>query len=305
MKTDEIQRWRFINATGTPRGFMELAITEPDLTNPGTTPGPFVAGAMALIAEDGITFYGKTPKEVTAPGHIFAPAYRADFLVQLPQKLPGGKKYEVWKREVTQISIRGSDSGPTRDELLALIEVEGPDGQPKPWPGLPAQDKAPCYLTPITEPISGQRTLTFEVQAPGSFGGFTIDGVPYSQSADIEVDLGSVEEWTLQNTSNSAHPIHIHVNPFQVVEFFDPHKMAQPITFTPEEAIWRDTIVVPPNNGHVKFRTRFLTYHGTYVMHCHILIHEDVGMMVNVKVKDPNGTGQPPCTQVTECKLTP
>ena len=107
------------------------------------------------------------------------------------------------------------------------------------------------------------------------------------------------------NTSGSPHPIHIHVNPFQVVEFFDPGKMAQPMTFTPEEAIWRDTIVVPPNNGHVKIRHRFLTYFGSYVMHCHILIHEDVGMMVKVKVKDPDGKGQPPCKQVTECKLTP
>ncbi len=313
MKTNEIQRWRFINATGTPHGFMDIAITEPDPTEPGKKPGPFVAGAMVLIAEDGITFYGQQPKVVMEPGHFLAPAYRADFLVQLPKKLPEGKKYEIWKRKVTNRSIRGAGSGPTQDELLALIDLEGPDGEAKPWPPLPSRDKAPCYLKPITENINPEnmREFIFDVGRPGKFGGFTINGKSYSQSADVEVDLGSVEEWTLKNTSNSAHPIHIHVNPFQVVELFDPNKMTEPEKFGPEEAIWKDTIVVPPgrdeNNvivpGHVKFRTRFLTYFGTYVMHCHILIHEDVGMMVNVTVKNKDDKGQPPCQQVTECKL--
>ena len=179
MKTDEIQRWRFINATGTPQGFMEIAITEPHPTDPGESPGPFVAGAMVLIAEDGITFYGQTPKEVTDPGHFLSPAYRADFLVQLPKKLPGGKKYEVWKREVTQVTMGPRAPLPSRNELLALIEVEGQDGQPKPWPGLPAQDKAPCYLTLITETISRQRTFTFNVAG----GVFNYTGRPDPDTA--------------------------------------------------------------------------------------------------------------------------
>jgi hypothetical protein len=46
-------------------------------------------------------------------------------------------------------------------------------------------------------------------------------------------------------------------------------------------------------------RTRFLVYPGEYVMHCHILIHEDVGMMANVKIND-DGTGIGPCVPLSQ-----
>lgn len=54
----------------------------------------------------------------------------------------------------------------------------------------------------------------------------------------------------------------------------------------------------PPNAGHVNIRTRFLVYPGEYVIHCHILIHEDVGMMSNVTIQDPANTGIGPCKNV-------
>lgn len=51
----------------------------------------------------------------------------------------------------------------------------------------------------------------------------------------------------------------------------------------------------PANPGQVSLRTRFLVYPGEYVIHCHILIHEDVGMMSNVTIEDPNKAGIGPC----------
>ena len=74
------------------------------------------------------------------------------------------------------------------------------------------------------------------------------------------------------------HPFHIHVNPFQVVK----------INGKPIEPYWADTIALPPRLAEaptsVTFRTRFLDFKGAYVMHCHMLAHEDMGMMQVVEV---------------------
>ena len=105
--------------------------------------------------------------------------------------------------------------------------------------------------------------------------------IPYQSSRALKqtVALGSVEEWTIFNMNNIRHPFHIHINPFQVVK----------INGQPVEPYWADTIALPPGGSpteptSVTFRTRFLDFKGTYVMHCHMLIHEDMGMMQMVEV---------------------
>ena len=130
------------------------------------------------------------------------------------------------------------------------------------------------------------------------------------------------------------HPFHIHVNPFQIVEFFDPNQVLpgtntykyvfiqsgqqppnllsgqcllyydKPDTWRPcdsgpkTDLIWWDVFAIPSaravfinNNtqsvtvpGYFKMRSRFVDYAGQYVMHCHILAHEDRGMMTVVEV---------------------
>jgi FtsP/CotA-like multicopper oxidase with cupredoxin domain len=100
---------------------------------------------------------------------------------------------------------------------------------------------------------------------------------------------GNFEEWTIINRSFSDHPFHIHVNPFLITHI---NGEALPV---PE---WRDTILVPAatsteetNNinkavyGTVTFRTFFNPIApGTFVMHCHILTHEDINMMQRITV---------------------
>ena len=105
---------------------------------------------------------------------------------------------------------------------------------------------------------------------------FTINGEPFDPRRDDVVSkLGSVEEWTLINTTPFPHPIHIHVNPFQVISINGEEDPRKP---------WQDTVEVPAA-GTVTFRTRFEDFDGRYVMHCHILPHEDTGMMINVKIE--------------------
>jgi FtsP/CotA-like multicopper oxidase with cupredoxin domain len=177
----------------------------------------------------------------------------------------------------------------------------------RPLPNLPASDKAPCYLRPIGDDeiaTTPRRTFEFAVLGP-EFGGFTINGEAYGRldprtgeplpHPNTDVPLDSVEEWTLTNVSGAAHPFHIHVNPFQVVgDLIDPAGPDDPSNWR-----WLDTVAIPPNDS-LRIRSRFLTYDGPFVLHCHILVHEDVGMMQDVTVV---GDGVGPCVAVTECRL--
>jgi len=93
------------------------------------------------------------------------------------------------------------------------------------------------------------------------------------------VPLDSVEEWTVYNMNTVGHPFHIHVNPMYVIKV-----NGQPVT-----PFWCDTLALPlggtPSNPtSITFRSRFRDFTGPYVMHCHMLAHEDLGMMQGVTV---------------------
>lgn len=120
--------------------------------------------------------------------------------------------------------------------------------------------------------IAQHRTITFREQktAPA----FSIDGQAFVEGrVNQTVKLGTTEEWTIRNDSPEWHPFHIHVNDFQVMsrngQVIAPH--------------YEDTSLLPPN-GEIVMRTRFLDFTGKFVYHCHILAHEDAGMMGVVEV---------------------
>jgi FtsP/CotA-like multicopper oxidase with cupredoxin domain len=123
--------------------------------------------------------------------------------------------------------------------------------------------------------------------------------------------LGGVDEWTLRSDFVS-HPFHIHVNPFQVVRILDPNGKDVSAPDAVDDAggavdpqyralkgVWKDTIwvknLVPPGKAPGQYtivvRTRYQRYIGDYVLHCHILDHEDQGMMQIVRVALPDGAG--------------
>jgi FtsP/CotA-like multicopper oxidase with cupredoxin domain len=109
-----------------------------------------------------------------------------------------------------------------------------------------------------------------------------IDGREFDHDrVDQRVMLGATEEWRLVNTSSDWHPFHIHVNDYQVVEVNgEPHVARS----------WEDTTPIPAF-GEIVIRTRFLDFAGTYVYHCHLLDHEDMGMMGVVEVVDVDEDG--------------
>ena len=83
------------------------------------------------------------------------------------------------------------------------------------------------------------------------------------------------------------HPFHIHINPMWILRIDVPDENGELHNILPEPR-WADTVPIPRNGGRVVFRSRFDDFVGTWVHHCHILLHEDVGMMQVVEcVDDP------------------
>jgi suppressor of ftsI len=101
---------------------------------------------------------------------------------------------------------------------------------------------------------------------------------------DQTVELGATEEWVLRNDTVAWHPFHIHVNDFQVVSS-NGEEQLEPFIY------YKDTLPLPPKTdgvpGEVVIRIPFLDYTGKFVFHCHILDHEDGGMMGVVEVVQP------------------
>jgi FtsP/CotA-like multicopper oxidase with cupredoxin domain len=83
----------------------------------------------------------------------------------------------------------------------------------------------------------------------------------------------------------SDHPFHMHINPIWVLRIDVPDESGELHNVLPEPR-WMDTVPVPRNGGRVVFRTRFEDFAGTWVHHCHILLHEDMGMMQVVECTD-------------------
>ncbi|MDJ0899864.1 MAG: multicopper oxidase family protein [Xenococcus sp. MO_188.B8] len=300
------QRWRFINGTATPRGLMNLQLVKCS-DSQCTTPTP---ASMYLIAVDGISFYGNKPQEKT--GWDMSPGNRADFLIWVEE--PG--TYQILKETY---SGGGNAASQNSTQVLATVTVTGVDGtDPNPPTNLTIPGTFPDYLKPIrqAEVLNNgsvrTKNLDFSVAAKGNY---QINEMQYDpQSCDEsppsancqQVEINTAELWTLQNVQGnirkkgSAHPFHIHVNPFQVVgDKIDPKGADDSSNW-----IWWDTIAIDPEKC-VPIIHRFTDYNGVFVLHCHILIHEDQGMMMNVKVNDPNGKGTGACKQLSTSNFQP
>lgn len=102
------------------------------------------------------------------------------------------------------------------------------------------------------------------------------DGRPFdAERVDQQVAAGSVEEWTITNPTPMDHPFHLHVWPMQLIE-----ADGEPVS----EPTWRDVVNVPAN-GRVRTLEDFTHHPGRSVYHCHILDHEDAGMMAVVDTR--------------------
>ena len=130
--------------------------------------------------------------------------------------------------------------------------------------------------------IDARRTVAFTQTTPAKEADqhFFINGKMFdADRIDVRVPLGNIEEWTIRNDSDDFHVFHIHQIGFQVVEV-----NGKPVPF----AGYVDTVRVP-ERGEVKLRMPFTDrlILGRFMFHCHVLRHEDKGMMANIEIYDP------------------
>ncbi len=191
--------------------------------------------------------------------------------------LPPGKRYDV----LVQGGRPGRYAFRTRkfDEgfqllpntVLAHVRVGGPAARSD--LKLPRRLDTPAR-SPAGLPVRRKRTFTFSFDFKDKEFAH-INGKAFDPHANgVAPLLGSVEEWTLRNVTDEDHPFHIHVNDFQVMR----------VNGKPYRARGLQDVAIIPKHGSIVIRNPFRRYTGYFVFHCHILGHEDGGMMKTVQV---------------------
>jgi FtsP/CotA-like multicopper oxidase with cupredoxin domain len=177
--------------------------------------------------------------------------------------------------------------------------------------GLKTGDLDPWAPFVALAPPSGTDTqkavFTIKGPPPGSnFPLFQVNGQSYDPDVvNITRQVNTTDDWIL-SAQGEPHIFHIHVNPFEVMDvtmtlqngqqqsIYDKDGNCMPGIVSGDSQqlanqycgmrhTFRDTIFVE-NNFQVHIRTRYDRYIGEYVLHCHILDHEDAGMMLNVAI---------------------
>jgi FtsP/CotA-like multicopper oxidase with cupredoxin domain len=214
-----------------------------------------------------------------APQVLLAPGNRAEFLIK-GSMTPG--IYRIAQLAQNQQFIQSAA------KVIAEIEVKG---TPKNM-ALPQTLPTPSRYYPLIQPNQVKRTRTFAfsgafpaVMNPYVGGDFSINNALYQETAVPNVvNLGDVEEWIIQvegshHGGTEGHPFHIHVNHFEVISITSTDNGQSTTTSFPPGTI-QDTIWVPVKSTAV-IRMKFKQWAGKAVYHCHILPHEDTGMMGN------------------------
>lgn len=209
-----------------------------------------------LIATDGNPL--PEPRTVDGP-LLIAPAERYELLVQ------GGPPGFAALR-----SLPWGELGQAQPEIpIATVVSVGEPVAPRPLP---------TALLPLDRDLrevepDRQRIVTFEEDF-SSPPFFAIDGAGFDPDVvNVTAKLGTVEEWVVRNTSPEWHPFHIHVMDVQVIS----------IDGVPQPPAYKDTVNLPPQ-GEVVLRIPFVDFPGKFVFHCHLLAHEDFGMMAVIEV---------------------
>jgi FtsP/CotA-like multicopper oxidase with cupredoxin domain len=264
MKPSEKQLWRIVNATSVY--FLQLRL---EANGKPTN--------LQLLALDGV------PLAAPADVHevVIPPAGRAEFIVQGPSLTQVGQLVNVGFD-----TGPGGDKNPASEIATVIANANAPD--PPHLPAATSVRRSQRFAGLSQLQPSKQRHLFLSESTDGTQFYITVAGQtpkiynPYDPPA-IVTKQGAIEDWIIENRSMEVHAFHIHQLHFLVLEN-NGKTVTNP---TP-----RDTVVVPYWDGksstypYVKVRLDFRDPEtvGTFLYHCHILDHEDGGMMAKIKV---------------------
>ena len=283
MRPGERQLWRVLNASAIT--YLNLAV----LINR-------VPQSLELVAMDGVPMTHNDPSgESTDPQtHLgVPPGARVEFIVTAP---PEGQSGLLVTRTVD--TGPGGENDPNRALASIVVSPAAPEprsklqSSPEPlappheaWLGsvAPVRVRHLYFSEKLADPNDPTSAVEFYLTVAGQEPKMFDMG---SNIPDIVAQQGTVEDWIIENHSNELHAFHIHQLHFLLLDYNE-----RPI----DENFLRDTINVPYFNGHtlsypsVRLRMDFRDPNtvGNFVYHCHLLEHEDKGMMGSIRV-DPS-----------------
>ncbi|HEY0703002.1 MAG TPA: multicopper oxidase domain-containing protein [Candidatus Acidoferrales bacterium] len=284
MKSGQPQLWRVVNASAiTYLNLQVLFDRKPQM--------------MDIVALDGVAVNadGVGPALTVARNHMgIPPGGRAEFIV----KPPDASVQSALLVCRTVNTGPGGENDPNR-ALATIVATENapepqstmPSGEPPlaastlPWLGgvAPVRTRKLYFSETLQDPNDPNSPTTFFI---------TVDGAkpevfdPHSDIPAIVAHQGDVEDWIIENRSSELHAFHIHQIHFLLTEWND---------IQVNEPYLRDTVNVPFYDGKalqypsIKVRMDFRDPNtiGTFVFHCHLLEHEDNGMMGLIRVDPP------------------
>ncbi len=228
---------------------------------------------LYLIATDG----GSLSTPVELPELLLSPGERADVVVRGDRS---SGQYRLLNLPYNRGRMGMMGGGMMGGGMMGggMMDIPEPTDEPQTlatltYTGESRPVSLPEKLIPVAalpESETVRRFVLNHGMSPGMGMVFLINGKTFDpKRIDTTVRLDTVEEWELVNTGTMDHPFHLHTNPFQIVSRND----------RPEPYLaWKDTVLVSVGET-VRIRVRFADFPGKMVYHCHILDHEDLGMM--------------------------
>jgi FtsP/CotA-like multicopper oxidase with cupredoxin domain len=280
MQPGERQLWRVVNACGIT--YLNLAVIVQRASQ-----------QLGIVAIDGVPLNtnGNADNAVEWRDHIgLPPGARVEFIVTAP---PAGAPALLVTRTVD--TGQGGENDPNR--ALATIRAAPDAAQARsmlpreheplppaevPWLGsaAPVRVRKLYFSEKLSNPADPNSATEFYLTLDGEMPK-TFD--PASPEPNITVRQGDVEDWIIENRSTELHAFHIHQLHFLLIDW-----SGVPVN----EPFLRDTVNVPYYNGRtlaypsVRLRMDFRDPKtvGTFLYHCHLLEHEDGGMMGTIRV---------------------
>ena len=248
---------------------------------------------LGLGNGDGFTLIGTDGGLLEVPVRLerltLATGERADLLVDFSRRQPGERimlrsfAFQVPGMMMGMGMGRGGPmgrgrggqtmGGATQGSEMNLVEFVVTDSPSESRPPLPARlSEIPRERLSASTP---RRTFRFNSMMMNH----TINGRTFDlERVDERVPMGRTEVWALENESELPHPVHIHAGQFRVVSRSGGRNRVMPW-----ETGLKDTVLVLPRE-RVDVAVRFDDSPGLFLLHCHNLEHEDMGMMLNFEV---------------------
>jgi FtsP/CotA-like multicopper oxidase with cupredoxin domain len=253
---------------------------------------------FSMIASDN----GLLSAPVTLNRLLMAPGERAEILVNLSGDLgntlflmnygasiPSGRYGAAQPGMGPNQTIPDYNSNPLNGANFNVLEIRV--GPPSSNPVFQVPSTLISHQPWAENQANATRTLTFTMMGGGGGGGgmsltgpFVINGAHFDMNTiNYSVPFNNIEVWELRNQSPIAHPFHIHNVPFYILDI---NGQVPPAEFRGK----KDVVLVPPGNGVVRFITQFEDFYNDtlpYMYHCHMITHEDDGMMGQYVVNSP------------------